>query len=78
MLNNIWQKSNQIGLNWILLQTKIYELENKKKTLGLSKAENAELEKSTAAYFEIDAILEKFGWDSIGQLKSHIQASGKY
>ena len=25
MLNNIWQKSNKIGLNWILLQTKIYE-----------------------------------------------------
>lgn len=25
MLNNIWVKNNKIGLNWILLQTKIYE-----------------------------------------------------
>lgn len=41
-----------------LLDSKVTELEAKKTSVGLSKSENTELEKSLSAYFEINAILE--------------------
>ena len=58
--------------------TKQSELAHKERTDSCAVPAASIVAESMICFVIADAILEKFGGDSIGQLKSHIKISGKY
>ena len=64
--------------NLVDIETKKSKLAHKERTDSCSVPAASIVAEAMLCFVLADAMLEKFGGDSIDQLKSHIQASGKY
>ena len=60
------------------IKTKKNQLAHKERTDSCSVPSASIVAESMLCFVLVDALLEKFGGDSMDQLKAHIQASGKY